>query len=73
MKKNGLMSLTSMNEIPNTPMYCFLDGLYERKLINNYTDDGWVHVTSSKEWCPIKIACKKLGDKVYNEYLECRG
>ena len=64
-----MMNQTSMNGIPCTQMRVFLEDLLKKNKITDYTYDGWVQL-HSREWYPTKVACKHLGDEVYNEYLE---
>jgi len=73
MKSFGMMSRASTKQIQCTKLDLLLESLYQSKHIVNYTDDGWVRLPFGSDWYPAKVACKKLGDVIYNEYLESSG
>jgi hypothetical protein len=67
----GVMNQMNMSGTLNMQTFAYLDRLFEVRLIEDYTDDGWVQL--QQRWYPAKIACEKLGDNIYNEYLKyCR-
>ena len=69
--KSGCRNQMSGNGTLDTREYSFLERLYKKATIKDYTFDGWIKVGS--EWVPTVFGLKKLGENVYNEYIEhCR-
>ena len=69
--RSGWKNQMNGKQIPNMREYKFLEHLYEKLTIKDFTDDGWIQV--GNKWLPVEYGLRKLGDNVYNEYIEyCR-
>jgi hypothetical protein len=68
-KSFGKTNQMNSSETLTTQEYSFLERLFKRGQINDYTFDGWIQLGT--EWVPTTHGLEKIG--VLNEYFEnCR-
>lgn len=71
MKNCGQTNRLSLSGMDTIKTFLFLEQLYRKRIITNYTDDGWV--LANDEWQPAQIFVNNYGDDLTNEYSRACG